>query len=139
MSKATRMTRREFLTLTLGAGFLWLIRSRLPSSVAAWLDGRSLLTSRLISLFKHQDSARIVGLEYLQSYPGEADEYVLTDLISAGFTGGSELLSRADEHELRELLVREMRQDFEVEKVVKLQGWILSVTEARLCALAALV
>jgi hypothetical protein len=37
-----------------------------------------------------------------------------------------------------DVLQRRIRQDFVEEKVVKLQGWILSATEARLCALTAL-
>jgi hypothetical protein len=47
-------------------------------------------------------------------------------------------LSTAADHELILTLQQQIRQDYIEERVVKLQGWILSVTEARLCALTAL-
>jgi hypothetical protein len=47
-------------------------------------------------------------------------------------------LSTAADHELISTLQQQIRQDYVEERVVKLQGWILSVTEARLCALTAL-
>jgi hypothetical protein len=63
---------------------------------------------------------------------------VLLDLIAADGSGGQAALSESADDELRVLLDHKMRRDFADEKVVQLQGWILSVTEARLCALMAL-
>jgi hypothetical protein len=139
MSKATGINRRGFLKIAFGAGGLLLVQSRLLWIVSAWLKGQSLLSLRLAALLRHKESARFVGLEYLTSYPQEADEHALLTLISSGFANGYELLDKAGNDEMRELLARKIRQDFEDEKVVKLQGWILSITEARLCALTTLV
>ena len=39
----------------------------------------------------------------------------------------------------REILLQQIREDFEQECTVNIEGWILSQTEAHLCALTALV
>ena len=139
MSQETGINRRGFLQLALGTGGLWLLRSRLVSSVFAWPRGQSLLSLRLTGLFKHGESAKVIGREYLRHYAQEADEQILLGLISSGFTDGPEMLSAADDEEISRWLRRQIGQDFEAGHVVKLEGWILSATEARLCALVALV
>jgi hypothetical protein len=40
---------------------------------------------------------------------------------------------------IKTLLLNQQREDFEKGRIVKVQGWILSETEARLCALTTLV
>jgi hypothetical protein len=40
---------------------------------------------------------------------------------------------------LRELLLLQQRQDFKHGRIANVKGWILSETEVRLCAMAALV
>jgi hypothetical protein len=39
----------------------------------------------------------------------------------------------------REILLQQIREDFEQERTMNFGGWILSQAEARLCALTALV
>ncbi len=139
MRKPPGMNRREFLALSLGgacAVFLQFGRLRMAH---AGLPQQDLLRARLSGLLRHTDSARIVGREYLHRYPQEATVSVLLDLIAADGAGGQAALSKGPDDELRALLDHKMRQDFADEKVVQLQGWVLSVTEARLCALTALV
>lgn len=48
------------------------------------------------------------------------------------------MLAAAGTREMSTLINDRIRQDFEAEQVVKVQGWVLSITEARLCALSAL-
>jgi hypothetical protein len=55
-----------------------------------------------------------------------------------GIAGGHAALVRASVPEMSALLNDRIRQDFASEQVVKVDGWILSITEARLCALTAL-
>ena len=81
----------------------------------------------------------MVGREYLRSVPEEEDARLLVDLICSGQAVGRADLVGADLKELREWLRHQQRQEFEHGRIVKVQGWILSETEARLCALAALV
>lgn len=130
------MDRRKFLLLggvggvggaLLGAPHLTWLRS-------AWQDGESSLHGRLAALFHHPASARVIGRRYLQQFPLEMNVRSLLEGI-----GRTDRLSTAGDRELTFALQQRIRQDFVEEKVVKLEGWILSVTEARLCALTELV
>ena len=91
--------------------------------------GRDLLHGRLAALFHHQASARTIGRTYLQQHPLETNVHHLLEEIVA---------SPANDRELMVVLQQRIQKDFVEERVVKLDGWILSVTEARLCAPTAL-
>ena len=132
------ISRRGFLggliTFLGAVGFTGLARSlaKMPGP-----DGIDSLPAKLATFFVHKDSAAVLGLEYLRSRPKEADAQVLVDLISGPLERVE--LTEAGLETVRELLRIQQRQDFERGRVVRVQGWILSETEARLCALAALV
>jgi hypothetical protein len=132
MKRATAMDRRKFLLLggvggvagaLLGAPHLTWLQS-------VWQDEERALHERLVALFHHQTSARAIGRTYLQQYRPEMNVRDLLEGIVAG---------PANDRELMFALQQRIRQDFVEERVVKLQGWILSLTEVRLCALTALV
>jgi hypothetical protein len=145
MSAASVLSRRGFLLLagSVGGAVLGLRGQLWFASV--WGEQETSLHSRLIALFKHQQSARVIGNAYLRQHPEEAAlSLLLKNVIAAtpadGFGRGfdADRLRTADEGELREAIERRVRQDFAGDSVVKVDGWILSVTEARLCALAAM-
>jgi hypothetical protein len=92
---------------------------------------------RLVSLFKHRDSARAIGSAYLALRPEEADAEDLVQLISNA-SGDPMVTAHATEAELRAWLRRRQAHDFANGRIVKLDGWLLSATEVRLCALTAL-
>ena len=89
--------------------------------------------ARLAGLLADQDSAAAVGRAYLDSVPGEADARVLVSRLSASLGGRA-----VGGDDLRRLLAQRIDRDFAEERVATVQGWVLSVTEARLCALCAL-
>jgi hypothetical protein len=90
--------------------------------------------ARLAGLLADRDSAAAVGRAYLDSVPGEADSRVLVRRLSASIGQGRAL----GDDELRRLLAQQIDRDFADERVATVQGWVLSVTELRLCALCAL-
>ncbi len=139
MSVEVRSSRRRFLAAILGLGLFTFARPSRGWAALAERRRYSSLSSKLVNLLRHKESARIIGLEYLRSTPRESDAQTLTDLISAGFVGSQKNRCEVDAARLRELLRLQMRQDFEEGRIIRLRGWIVSVTEARLCALAALV
>jgi len=98
-----------------------------------------LLASKLANIHRDKHSAKIVGVEYLRSVPSEAKPNLLIDLICSCDGGQRAEFTQADEQRLVELLRVRERQDFEYGRVVNLRGWILSKTESRVCALAALI
>jgi len=99
-----------------------------------WNPGRtSAEAQRLARLLPHTDSAARLGRRYLEGTPQEADAGRLLTLIDATPADGE-----ADAA-LRERLDARTRQDFIAGATVAVDGWLLSVTEARLCALVSLL
>lgn len=96
------------------------------------------LRARLIRLLLNQDSARMIGQAYVRVAPTEATPDVLFNLLLGALPAGHRNLSTASDHELRRVLLLSEQQDFQEGRIVSLDGWIASLTEARLCALAAL-
>jgi hypothetical protein len=94
--------------------------------------GRVLLAQLLSAV----DSAGVVGREYLRHHPDERDPERVQHVLSVALGGRLEGL---DPTVLRERVKRRVRQDFAEDQVTLVDGWILSITEARLCALAALL
>ena len=90
------------------------------------------LPARLAGLFRHPDSARAVGAAYLRQNPDEADAERLAALLGPdlGESEGPALASR---------LAARQRADFTTGRTVVVEGWVLSLTEARICALLAAV
>lgn len=85
---------------------------------------------------EHRSSAEAVGREYLCSVPTEACESRLVALICAEQT--EPLPIRGGPRAIREWARARIRDDFRAGRVVEMQGWIVSATEVRLCALSAL-
>jgi hypothetical protein len=133
------ISRREFLTLSAAAALSLLVRSQLPAVTALQRGQQDLLAMRLAALFTHKESAKVIGREYLEKYRQEADAGVLLDRIVSSMDAGDAGLFGVAGPNLHALLARTLREDYASDRVVKLQGWVLSATEARLCALAALV
>jgi len=85
---------------------------------------------RLVGLLHDQESARAIGRAYLLQEPSEADATCLVALLDPG---GVAARGKA---ELRRTIAARHREDFGCGRTVILDGWILSRTEVRLCALA---
>jgi hypothetical protein len=85
-----------------------------------------------------RSSATMVGLEYLRRNPQEGD---LQQLMGDLFDDDLVLMLRNNasvERDLNKSLEKKIREDFENGRVVSVQGWILSISEARFCAVVAL-
>jgi len=139
MTPSTSILRRRFLTLMFWVGALGLCRPP-----GAWATGRRRsvhepAAARLVGLLASKESAAIVGREYLRRVPGEANVELLLGSICSAWPGrGAELLETNTER-LRALLPLQRREDFEHGRVVNVGGWVLSATEARVCAMTAIV
>jgi hypothetical protein len=90
---------------------------------------------RFLAALRERGSAAAVGRAFLAAYPGERDAERLARDITAR-VGGS--VAGGTTH-LRHGISREIRRDFAIGRIVRVDGWILSETEAKLCGLAALL
>lgn len=90
------------------------------------------LRTQLTALFENPEEARMVGHWFLKLY---RDEAPLGFLMSKIFQGRD---APGNERGLRTYLEMRKRLDFENADVVSVDGWVLSATEARVCAVVAL-
>jgi len=115
-----------FLPLTLDTG-----RSDFPAASDYW-------SQVLVSWPDLRPSATVIGLEYLRVNPHEGD---LQQLIGDLFDDDLLLMLRNNapvERDLIKFVEKKIREDFENGRVVSVQGWVLSIVEARFCAAVAL-
>jgi hypothetical protein len=90
---------------------------------------------RLRDVFGHQrQSALVIGRHYLDQCPAEADSNKLVDTLlgEAGSKQHGEAPSAGD---LLTFFQEKLAEDFDQGNTVMIGGWVLSKTEARLCAL----
>lgn len=128
-----RVSRRRLLAV-IGAAGIFLAAGWRTRGLAAVPDAE---VARLVGLFKHRGSARAIGRVYLAARPEEADARRLVDLIGRA-DDDPPLLDAANDTELRAWIRQRQARDFATGRIVKLDGWLLSATEVRICALAAL-
>ncbi len=124
---------------TLAAGLAVATASGLPAS-AATLGSNGGRVAALVAALRYPASAAAVGTAYLKAFPMDADAELLLNAISADETICRRLDPHCSDPEGLALAIAEaVRADFIHRRTVKLDGWVVAQTEARLCALAALV
>ncbi len=133
------MNRRGFLRLLAGAVFIPMLKHLQPFGFGgpSTQDTTSMAARKLIGLLGNRASASVVGRAYLSVRPAEKDARRLVSLLTADRLPLAALLD-ADAQTLRARVQAALSEDFAQGQTVDVQGWMLSVTESRLCALAAL-
>ena len=139
MSDNRVFSRREAIKFAVAAAVAVVVQSQLPGAVALQHTQQALLPTRLTALLAHTESAKVIGGEYLLKYPQEATVDTLLDQIASRIVATEVGLFSPSDQQLREQLDGVIRADFAADRIVKLRGWVLSATEARLCALAVLL
>jgi hypothetical protein len=125
------MNRKSFVWLSLVGG----ISLYLPS-----LNCQHKINYRVIALPQFLgtigDSAIIhdIGLNYRKQIPEEAKEELLANLLLTDGKGQA-LSVNANNASIHSMLEEKIIQDFKLGKTVMIKGWVLSITEARQCAL----
>jgi hypothetical protein len=93
---------------------------------------------RLRDVFGHQrQSALVIGRHYLDQCPAEADCDALVDVL-LGEAGSEQHREPPEAGDLLAFFRERFAEDFGRGNTVTIGGWVLSRTEARLCALAVL-
>ncbi len=123
------MDRRQFVRLT-GATAIWIGSSGCRAD--AEYDPRSLAQPELLTALG-AGPVRAIGARYRSLTPGEQNAGALRAAILASRPMRARLLPSASPP-----LAALVRADFEQGRTIILDGWILSLTEARQCALFSL-
>lgn len=88
----------------------------------------------LSRLFDGQ-TIRKTGESYLQKTPAEKNRGKLVQLLA----DNDPMADSPDERAIQQYLREKIKRDFDEGKTVMVNGWVLSVTEARQCALFSLI
>ena len=133
---AARITRRTTLRGLLGC------IAMLPAVAATGRfvqnDSSNELARRMTAIYSSGLSAALIGKEYLRNAEHEGSSVTLQELILEGRNSQSDMCM-LDNGQLHASLRSWIRDDFCSGRTVQVQGWILSVTEARLMALTAVL
>lgn len=129
------MTRRAVVASLAGSALGVLLRP-----VIRWAgcpnDTDAEFARDLSEMFGTRAGRRVIGRAYLRARPADGNPVALLAAVRS-----SSLLAEVDLACLppegrRAWLARQVRQDFREGHTTSVEGWVLSVTEARLCALA---
>ena len=93
---------------------------------------------RLLSIFRDPESAATVGRRFVTLHPEHASTVLLLDKLKTRIVPEGVPLAELAPREIVARTSRRIRTDFMEERVVDIDGWVLSHTEVLLCALAAL-
>ncbi len=131
-------SRRFFLHLLAGSTLGSLVDRPLERALSLRAGTHESLVTGLTSILGNKGSARVIGGAFLRRFPEESKVETLVDAICGASSQSSGVSVMNQPGRRRELLVRQIRDDFANGRVHVLEGWVLSATEARLCALVAL-
>lgn len=124
------MNRKTFLVLS-GMGFL-AVSGTLYLGIRGYKNRKNVLSRpESLALFCEDDALVLMGKQYLELYPQEQDVSLLISLINSS--------QYCQEQTLRRQLQDNTRRDFEFNQTMILDGWVISRTEARQCALFTLM
>ena len=131
------MSRRRLLRWALAAGIA-VAGPWTGLAVIARQSGTEVLAGRLRALLPHRLAAATLGVAYIGTLEGQPSVASLVSDLAADLVGGVDAALALDRAALAAMLERSMRADYGAGRVVTLSGWIVSMTEGRLCALASL-
>jgi len=127
------MQRRQFLQLSAMGGTVILVTGiscgpRHPVSYD--ILGKPEALAQICDL----KTLREIGMAYRGQTASESDADKLAALLLTDSSGNT-VSSASDNAFIQSLMSKKINQDFETSNIVIVKGWVLSVTEARQCAL----
>ena len=131
-------SRRNFLYLLAGAGITASVRPTVTLAKFTESGTQKTFATIFADFFDDKTSARVVGNEYLRHHPTEADADWLADQIFRNDIESRTAYLRSARADRKELIKRTIYEDFKLGRIVHVRDWMLSQTEVRLCAIAAL-
>jgi len=129
------VTRRSVLLALVQAGGLALAFGRRMALAPGLSPPADPILARLRSLLSEPLGARHIGQINLRQAPAEGEPMPLASLILSSMELTGEDALRLERPALARRFSAGVRADFAAGRTVVLDGWILSRTEARVCAL----
>ena len=89
-------------------------------------------------IFSNIKGAKRIGLAYLKKYPYKSNTEVLLADLGIGLDQFKQIVEGKHNTWARHWLKEKQNSNFNNSKMVRLDGWWLSITEVQLCALITL-
>jgi hypothetical protein len=116
------MKRRKFLLLTTAGA----IATMTPFCKSRHATPSALNTPEFLAAICDAQTIRKIGTDYRTTTNDESREGQLTDLLTAGFDQNKDQTQQ---------ITNRVKDDFASNRIMTLEGYVISVTEARQCAL----
>lgn len=87
----------------------------------------------ILAGFCGEEEIRAIGSQYRAQVPDENKKERLIELLLSD--GAGQKISSTSDSAVSEWLDKKIQQEFKDEKTIVAKGWVISVTEARQCAL----
>ncbi len=110
----------------------------IPFMEFMWLSSKSqnpLINPEALNRFCSEQEIREIGIRYTKLFPDENVKEKLIDLLLTNIKINKIIPDRPT---LIEMLDKKIYEDFNASKIIIINGWVISVTEARQCALFSL-
>jgi len=131
------MKRRNFIALSTLTAVAAGVPFQHCSSPDIELD-KKLAVPHILSQLQDQNTINAIGKAYGAANPGDYSEKKLEDKLVKNSKGGY-FSSTSSAQEIVASLDKSVQDDFESNNTIILEGWVLSLTEARQCALFSLI
>lgn len=95
-----------------------------------------LYTPEILSHFCDEKILRTIGIKYRNSVTKENEKQLLIDLILKDVNGKK--INSSNKLLVNKLINKKIKEDFTASEIVVINGWVISKTEARQCALLSL-
>lgn len=128
------MLRRDFLRLSTGA--LAATLGSLSGCTMVPEPSPTLADAATLGTFADDTTIREIGRAYLEEQPREARPVRLVRALLEDERG--DLMDQGDPEALQRFLLEKVRADFDADRTVVVEGWVLARTEARQAALFSL-
>ena len=132
---SVHLGRRDFLCYLSGFFATFLPGALSGCSLSSEPRDRKKAGQILSSFFSDGDKAAQVGRTYALASK-EFDKEIIVESLCETVPEGCAGLVKAAPEEQRRIITQRIARDYEEGNIVEVGGWLLSRTEARLCALA---
>lgn len=95
-----------------------------------------LTTPEFLSRVCDSKQLKDIGTKYMSLVPEENKKQKLTTLLLTDATGVK--LNSSDKIEIAEFVDKKIHEEFSAYQIMVINGWVISITEARQCALFSL-
>jgi len=130
------MNRKKFLALSALAVAAISVPLAIKSNHRHRVRDKPLEQPRILGNFCTEKDIQDIGVTYRKENPGESQKQQLIELLLKN--DADKKINSSDSSSVSDWLDQKTLEEFKTDKTIVVAGWVISVTEARQCALYSL-